>query len=95
MNLTREEVDHIALLARLDLSEDEKTRFQQQLSAILDHVAQLQQLDTSHVPPTSGVQPEFARLRDDEARKGLAVEDALQNAPKVENRQFRVPPVLE
>ena len=95
MTLTREEVDHIALLARLDLSEDERTRFQQQLSAILDHVAQLQQLDTSHIPPTSGVLPGSARLRADEPRDGLAIEDALQNAPKVENRQFRVPPVLE
>lgn len=95
MTLTREEVDHIALLARLDLSENEKTRFQQQLSAILEYVAQLQQLDTSHVPPTSGVQPDFARLRGDAPRIGLTVEDALQNAPKVKNRQFRVPPVLE
>ena len=95
MTLTREEVDHIALLARLDLSEDEKTRFQQQLSAILDHVAQLQQLDTRHIPPTSGVQPEYARLRRDEPRDGLAIENSLQNAPKIENRQFRVPPVLE
>ncbi len=95
MTLTREEVDHIALLARLDLSLEEKTRYQQQLSAILDHVAQLQHLDTSQIPPTSGIQSGGARLRADEPRDGLAIEDALNTAPKVEKRQFRVPPVLE
>ena len=95
MTLSREEVEHIALLARLELTEDEKTLYRQQLSAILDHVAQLQKLDTSHIEPASSMLPRRSRLRSDEPRKGLRIEDALDNAPDTENRQFRVPPVLE
>jgi aspartyl-tRNA(Asn)/glutamyl-tRNA(Gln) amidotransferase subunit C len=95
MILSREEVEHIALLARLELSEEEITRYQQQLSAILDHIAKLQALDTSRIQPTSGVLPPRARLRSDEPRAGLSQEQALDNAPDIENRQFRVPPVLE
>ena len=57
MSLTLEEVEHIAGLARLELTDEEKARYREQLSAILDHVAKLQQLDTSDVPPTSGVSP--------------------------------------
>ena len=54
MTLTLKEVEHIALLARLELSDEEKQRYQQQLSHILEHVAQLQKLDTSHIEPASG-----------------------------------------
>lgn len=95
MSLTREEVEHIANLARLELSEAEKERFREQLSAILDYAASLQSLDTSAIPPTSGVQPEQSVLRPDEARPGLTLEELLQNAPDHEDNQFRVPPVLE
>ena len=95
MALSREEVEHIALLARLELSEDEITRYQQQLSDLLDHIAKLQALDTSRIQPTSGVLSPRARLRSDEPRVGLNQEQALQNATDIENRQFRVPPVLE
>ena len=95
MTLTLKEVEHIALLARLELSQEEKERYQQQLSAILDHVAQLQELDTSKIKVTSVVQPPAARLRDDRAVKGLSTEQALQNAPAAEDDQFRVPPVLD
>jgi aspartyl-tRNA(Asn)/glutamyl-tRNA(Gln) amidotransferase subunit C len=95
MTLSREEVEHIALLARLDLSEEEISRYQQQLSAILEHIAQLQALDTSHIQPTSSVLPQRSRLRSDEPHTGLSHEQALDNAPDIENRQFRVPPVLE
>jgi aspartyl-tRNA(Asn)/glutamyl-tRNA(Gln) amidotransferase subunit C len=95
MALTREEVEYIAFLARLELSEEEKSHFQQQLSAILDHVAFLQKLDTSFIEPTSSVLPRRSRLRKDEPRPGLTVEEALSNAPDTINNQFRVPPVLE
>jgi aspartyl-tRNA(Asn)/glutamyl-tRNA(Gln) amidotransferase subunit C len=95
MILTREEVEHIADLARLALSEEEKERYREQLSAILEYAARLQSLDTTSIPPTSGVQPERAGLRPDEPRPGLALEDLLRNAPDQEDRQFRVPPVLE
>ena len=95
MTLTLKEVEHIALLARLELSPDEKERYQQQLSAILDHVAQLQALDTSSIQTTSSVLPPQARLRADEAREGLTTKQALQNAPAAEKDQFRVPPVFD
>ena len=95
MKLTLEEVEHIALLARLELSQEEKERYQQQLSDILDHVAQLQQLDTSKIKVTSSVLPSRSRLREDKALDGLTTEQALKNAPAAEKNQFKVPPVLD
>lgn len=95
MILTRKEVDHIANLARLDLTEDEKQKYQEQLSAILDYAARLQQLDTSGIPPTSSVLPPTSRLRDDVPAKGLSLEDTLLNAPDKDADQFRIPPVFE
>ena len=95
MTLTLQEVEHIALLARLELTQEEKERYQQQLSDILDHVAQLQALDTSQIQAASVVQPPMARLREDEALQGLTTEQALQNAPAADKDQFRVPPVLD
>ena len=95
MSLTLAEVEHIADLARLRLTEDEKARYRQQLSAILDYVAQLQALDTSGIAPTSSVLPARSVLRQDEPRPGLATEALLSNAPQVDSDQFRVPPVLE
>ena len=95
MNLTLEEVEHIADLARLRLTDEEKERYRQQLSAILEYVAQLQALDTSGIPPTSSVLPPRSVLRPDEPRPGLSTRSMLSNAPQVESDQFRVPPVLE
>lgn len=95
MILTRKEVEHIADLARLDLSDQELDRFREQLSAILDYAARLQDLDTSGIPPTSSVLPARSVLRKDEPRPGLSLEDLLHNAPDSESGQFRVPPVLE
>jgi len=95
MKLTLEEVEHIAELARLQLSEVEKSRFREQLSDILDYAAHLQALDTSGIPPTSSVLPERSVLRSDEPRPGLSVDELLRNAPVVDKNQFRVPPVLD
>ncbi|HLE14056.1 MAG TPA: Asp-tRNA(Asn)/Glu-tRNA(Gln) amidotransferase subunit GatC [Anaerolineales bacterium] len=95
MPLTREEVEHIAELARLELTEDEKVRYSEQLSAILDYAARLQALDTTDIPPTSSVLPARSVLREDEPRPGLSLEALLDNAPQVKDRQFRVPPILE
>jgi aspartyl-tRNA(Asn)/glutamyl-tRNA(Gln) amidotransferase subunit C len=95
MSLTPEEVDHIALLARLELSDAEKELYREQLSSILDHVARLQKLDTSHIPPTSSVLPPRSRLREDEIKTGLSKDRALRNAPDEKRGQFRVPPVLD
>jgi aspartyl-tRNA(Asn)/glutamyl-tRNA(Gln) amidotransferase subunit C len=95
MTLTLEEVEHIAELARLNLTGEEKTRYKEQLSAILDYAAKLQALNTSGIPPTSSVLPQRSVLRPDEPRPGLTLEELLRNAPQTEGAQFRVPPILD
>jgi aspartyl-tRNA(Asn)/glutamyl-tRNA(Gln) amidotransferase subunit C len=95
MSLTLDQVDHIARLARLKLSPEEKERYREQLSAILDYAARLGELDTSSIPPTSSVLPERSVLRPDQARPGLSRETLLERAPEAEAGMFRVPPVLE
>ncbi len=95
MKLSLTEVEHIANLARLDLTAEEKEQYRQQLSAILEHVARLQELDTEGIPPTSSVLPGAVRLRNDEPGLSLPVDDVLANAPDQKKAQFRVPPVLE
>ncbi len=95
MSLTLEEVEHIAQLARLELTAAEKERFRQQLSAILEYAASLQELDTAGIAPTASVLPPRSVLRADEPAPGLTTEALLRNAPQAEQNQFRVPPVLE
>jgi aspartyl-tRNA(Asn)/glutamyl-tRNA(Gln) amidotransferase subunit C len=95
MPLSRADVEHIALLARLHLSEEEKQRYQEQLSDILDHVGKLSELDTSGVQPMSSVVVEQSRLREDEPGSGMPRKDLLSNAPAADDDQFRVPPVLD
>ena len=95
MRLTIEEVQRIAHLARLELSEDELQRFTGQLSEILNYAARLQELDTSHIPPTSSVLPPRSILRPDEALPPLPLEEVLRNAAASARGQFKVPPVLE
>lgn len=95
MTLSLEEVEHIAELARLRLSEKEKQRYREQLSEILDYAARLQAVDTSGVSPTSSVLPAHSVLRDDVPLPGLSLEDLMRNAPDTERDQFRVPPILE
>ncbi len=95
MSLTRDEVEHIAALARLQLTDEELEKYRQQLSAILDYAARLHEVDTSQIAPTSSVLPPRSVLRPDESHPGLSLDEILQNAPQVESKQFRVPPVLE
>jgi aspartyl-tRNA(Asn)/glutamyl-tRNA(Gln) amidotransferase subunit C len=95
MPVTKEEVEHISDLARLELTEEEKARYSEQLSAILDYAARLQELDTNDIPPTSSVLPARSVLRADEPRPCLSLPELLRNAPQVKDRQFRVPPILE
>ena len=95
MPLTLKEVEHIANLARLELTDEEKARYREQLSAILDYFAQLRELDTTGIPPTSSVLPPHSVLRDDEPLPGLSLDELLRNASDTEADQFRVPPVLE
>jgi aspartyl-tRNA(Asn)/glutamyl-tRNA(Gln) amidotransferase subunit C len=95
MSLTQTEVEHIAKLARLSLTDEEKSRYRQQLSSILEYVTMLQELDTSTIPPTSSVLPTQAPLRADKAHNSLLTEELLKNAPEITKDQFRVPPVFE
>lgn len=95
MSLSQEEVEHIAELARLELSAQEKEHYRQQLSAILDYAARLRELDTSEIPPTSSVLPNRSVLRQDHSRPGLPLEILMRNAPGVEQDQFQVPVVLD
>jgi len=95
MHLSRKDVEHIALLARLHLSEEEKERYRQQLSNILDHISKLQELDTRDVPPMGSMAVEQSRLREDVPGPAMPREDLLRNAPDVSDDQFRVPPVLD
>lgn len=96
MSLTPEQVRHVARLARLSLTAEEEQRFVQQLSAILDAVATLEQVDTSQVPPTlhaaSGERPV---VRPDVLRPSLEPEAALANAPSRAGTHFAVPKIIE
>jgi aspartyl-tRNA(Asn)/glutamyl-tRNA(Gln) amidotransferase subunit C len=93
--ISREEVEHVALLARLGLSDEELGILADQLSAILDHMRAINQLDTSEIPPTAQVIPLRNVMRPDEPRPSLPVSDVLQNAPAQDGGYFRVPPVLD
>ncbi len=97
MSLTLEEIEHIAELARLELTAEELALYRQQLSSILEHVARLQALDTGDIPPASsgGSETITLELRPDEVRPGLSREALMGNAPDAEEGQFRVPPVLD
>lgn len=95
MALTRQEVEHIAELAKVGLSDDEIERFREQLSAILEYAAVLQRLDTEAIPPTARVSEAANVMRPDVAGPSLAVEDVLANAPARRDGSFCVPPVLE
>jgi len=94
MSLTLQEVEHIAELARLALTDEEKAAYRQQLSAVLEYVARLQALDTTDIPPTSSVLPPQSPLRTDRVEPSLPRERLLENAPQAQDGQFRVPPVL-
>ena len=95
MTISLADVEHIAQLARLELTQAEKERFQEQLSAILDYATSLQAVDTTGIAPTSSVLPPRSFLRADEPRPGLDPADLLRGAPDHTNQQFRMPPVLD
>jgi aspartyl-tRNA(Asn)/glutamyl-tRNA(Gln) amidotransferase subunit C len=95
MPLTRAEVEHIAELAKLALTEEEKTLYQEQLSAILDYADQLKQVDTSAIPPTTTVLPLRSVMRPDEPGDSLPRADVLANAPDAQDESFAVQAILE
>jgi aspartyl-tRNA(Asn)/glutamyl-tRNA(Gln) amidotransferase subunit C len=95
MSLTIQEVEHIAELARLSLSDTEKEEYRGQLSAILDYAQRLLALDTAGIPPTSSVLPPQSVLREDVVRPSLPTETVLKNSSQSKDNQFQVPPVME
>ncbi|MBN1177185.1 MAG: Asp-tRNA(Asn)/Glu-tRNA(Gln) amidotransferase subunit GatC [Dehalococcoidales bacterium] len=95
MKLSREEVLHIARLARVALTEEEITRFSEQLSNLLEHFEVLQQVDTADVPPTAQSVALQGVVREDEVRPSMPPEEILANAPRQEADCFKVRAVLE
>ena len=89
--LSREEVEHVARLARLHFEEEEWEGLQSELSSIIDYVQQISELDLSGLEPTSYAVPLKNVLRHDEPVLGLSNEEAVSNGPNVERGQFVVP----
>jgi aspartyl-tRNA(Asn)/glutamyl-tRNA(Gln) amidotransferase subunit C len=95
MTISLKDVEHVAKLARLDLTDEEKETFNGQLNAILKYAEKLNELDTDNVPPTTHVLPISNVMREDETRPSLPIEKVLLNAPDEEEGQIKVPAVLE
>lgn len=95
MKITKEDVEHVALLARLELTEAEAATFTGQMDAILAYVEKLNELDTAGIIPTAHAVPVENAFRADEVRPALGVEQALRNAPDRVGGFFRVPKVIE
>jgi aspartyl-tRNA(Asn)/glutamyl-tRNA(Gln) amidotransferase subunit C len=95
MKLSREEVLHIARLARLGLTEEDVDRMREQLSNILENFEVLKQVDTTDVPPTAQSIPLQNVTKGDKVKPSLPQEQILANAPRKEGEYFRVKAVLE
>lgn len=93
--ISREEVSHLAMLARIDLGPDELDTLAAQLGVILDAVATVTQVAGEDVPATSHPMPLTNVVREDEPRAGLTQDEALSGAPAAELGRFRVPRILE
>jgi aspartyl-tRNA(Asn)/glutamyl-tRNA(Gln) amidotransferase subunit C len=95
MSLTREQVQHVAKLARLRLSDEEVATFTDQMADILAYVEKLNELDTDGIVPTAHAVPMENAFRDDQVRESIGVASALANAPDRVEGFFRVPKVIE
>ena len=95
MGIERTVVDHVARLARLALSEEERERMSSELALILEHAEAIQALDLDAVPPTAQSIPLVNVMRPDEVTPSLTQEAALANAPAAEDGRFRVPRIIE
>jgi len=89
------DIDHVAKLARLDLSDDEKERLRTQLGLILEHAAKVGEVAAADVPPTAWAIPRSNVLRDDEPHPSLTQAAALANAPDTEGPRFKVTRIAE
>ena len=95
MKLSKEEVKHVARLARLSVSEEEIEVFRRQLSEILTYIGKLNELETSNIEPTSHVLDIQNVFREDRITPSLSQEEALTGAPEQEEGFFRVPKIIE
>ncbi|MEZ5827627.1 MAG: Asp-tRNA(Asn)/Glu-tRNA(Gln) amidotransferase subunit GatC [Hyphomicrobiales bacterium] len=95
MSVDRATVRRIARLARIAITDDEAARLEKELSGILDWVAQLDELDTSAVPPMTRVEAMTMRKREDVVTDGFCADDIVKNAPKVDDHYFVVPKIVE
>ena len=89
------DIEHVARLARLELTEEEKARLREQLGVILEAAAKVSEVATDDVPPTAYAIPRSNVLRPDEITPSLTTEEVLSNAPEVEDDRFKVPRVVE
>jgi aspartyl-tRNA(Asn)/glutamyl-tRNA(Gln) amidotransferase subunit C len=89
------DIDHVARLARLALSDDERERLREQLGLILDHAARVQEVAAKDVPPTAHPVPQTNVFRNDEPGECLTAEEALAGAPETEDGRFKVPRIVE
>lgn len=95
MSITVKDVQHVAKLARLQLSPEEEATFTEQMNAILQYAEKLNELDTENVKPTTHVLQVSNVMREDVVKESLSQEEALLNAPDEEDGHFKVPAVLE
>jgi len=95
MAITKKEVEYIARLARLRLTEEEKEKYTKQLAQILDYINKLNEADTEKTEPTSHVVPVSSAFREDEVKPSLAQEEILKNAPDKMRGFFRVKKVVK
>jgi len=95
MSVTRQDVEHVAKLARLGLTDKEKELFTGQLSNILDYAKNLNKLDTKDVPPTSHAIPMKNVLREDKVIPCANTQDIVANGPETEENMFKVPKIME
>ncbi|MDK2986162.1 MAG: aspartyl-tRNA(Asn)/glutamyl-tRNA(Gln) amidotransferase subunit [Clostridia bacterium] len=94
MRITKKDVEHVALLSRLDLTEEEKEAYTKQLNSIIDYMNKINELDTEGVEPTAHVLPIYNVMREDEVGESLDREKVLENAPEKEDGQFKVPRIV-
>ncbi|GBC86788.1 Glutamyl-tRNA(Gln) amidotransferase subunit C [bacterium HR12] len=89
------DIEHVARLARLELTPEEMERLRAQLRLILEHAAKVGEVATAEVPPTAWAIPRVNVLRPDEPTPSMPVEEVLANAPEVEEDRFKVPRIVE
>jgi aspartyl-tRNA(Asn)/glutamyl-tRNA(Gln) amidotransferase subunit C len=95
VSLSREQVEHVARLARVGITDEDVERFSHQLSDVLDYFDRLREVNTDDVPPTSHTLPLHNIMREDEPQPPLDVEVALANSPSTEDNRIRVRAILQ